>query len=516
MKRRMFQGLAAVILLMILLTGALPFRAAAASPLLGDLNGDGKINALDYAMLKRHVLRTVSLPQDKLVYADINGDGKVSALDYGMLKKHVLKTYDIFVDDHLFLKYKNGGNCEVLQGKVSILLVFVSDSESTWDSVSRENAEQQLREEMIRMTQMAKESSVDLTLYYGEWDISVSAEVESYNADQWEDAVSDAMGFDSLQDLQMALERDWEVASAPVVFVLNKAGRAAAYSNSGKQGAEYLTLYQSDLTPFCHELLHLYGARDLYFPMTVSDAATAYLTDSIMFTGEKMDPLTAYLVGWAESLTEEARAFLKVTAHLTAKDLEKAAEAEQFTGYGTKYYANGDRYVGYMEFGTPYGEGEYYFAEGTVYNGMFENGNFHGKGVMRWTSGNVYEGDFFEGARTGKGVFRWASGDVYEGDFVDGARTGYGVYRWTNGSVYEGGFIDGARTGYGVYRWASGDEYEGDFIDGIRTGYGVYRWPNGDRYEGGFLEGKLHGQGVYYFASGDVKTGTWIHGVYQG
>lgn len=268
----------------------------------------------------------------------------------------------------------------------------------------------------------------------------------------------------------MALERDWGVASAPVVFVLNKPGRAAAYSSYSEGAEEYLTVYSSEYSTFCHELLHLYGARDYYYPMAVSDAAATFLPDSIMLSGGTVDELTAYTVGWTKSLGRQAIGFLRATSHLTQKDLDEAAQAEQLTGYGTKYYADGGVYIGYMEFGTPVGRGEYRSAAGNVYKGEFQNGKFHG----------------------------------------------YGVYTYADGGVFEGYFADGSFHGIGIMTWANGDRYQGEYQNGARTGQGVYWWSMGDRYEGGFQNGKLHGYGTYYYASGSSISGYWENGVFKG
>ena len=61
----------------------------------GDVNGDGKITASDYAMLKRFVLETYEFDEKQLLVSDINGDGKVIASDYAMLKRAVLETYEL-------------------------------------------------------------------------------------------------------------------------------------------------------------------------------------------------------------------------------------------------------------------------------------------------------------------------------------------------------------------------------------------------------------------------------------
>lgn len=89
--RRIFTGLMA----MILLLSAFSFATSAASNLLGDVNGNGKIDSLDYMLLKRCVLKTTTLNEEQLLRADVNKNGKPDALDYGMVKRHVLKKYVI-------------------------------------------------------------------------------------------------------------------------------------------------------------------------------------------------------------------------------------------------------------------------------------------------------------------------------------------------------------------------------------------------------------------------------------
>ena len=62
---------------------------------LGDLSGDGKINSVDYLLLKRCVLGTFKLTDEQFAAADINRDNKVNSIDYLLLKRHVLGTYKI-------------------------------------------------------------------------------------------------------------------------------------------------------------------------------------------------------------------------------------------------------------------------------------------------------------------------------------------------------------------------------------------------------------------------------------
>lgn len=56
----------------------------------GDVNGDGKISALDYVAVKNHILKIKNLSTNQQVFANVNRDTKVSALDYVTIKNHIL------------------------------------------------------------------------------------------------------------------------------------------------------------------------------------------------------------------------------------------------------------------------------------------------------------------------------------------------------------------------------------------------------------------------------------------
>ncbi|MBP5230782.1 MAG: dockerin type I repeat-containing protein, partial [Clostridia bacterium] len=63
--------------------------------LIGDVDGDGKVNAKDYGILKRYILRTLGSEPDpeRKARMDVNKDGKWNSSDYVLLKRIVLGTY---------------------------------------------------------------------------------------------------------------------------------------------------------------------------------------------------------------------------------------------------------------------------------------------------------------------------------------------------------------------------------------------------------------------------------------
>lgn len=61
----------------------------------GDINGDGTVSALDYMLLKRHVLGTFRL-EGAAYYAGCLTQDTVGPTDYALLKRHVLGSYSIY------------------------------------------------------------------------------------------------------------------------------------------------------------------------------------------------------------------------------------------------------------------------------------------------------------------------------------------------------------------------------------------------------------------------------------
>lgn len=64
--------------------------------LIGDLDGSGVLDTVDYMMLKRNILGTYNLSEIELLAADIDNGGEVEMRDYMMLKRYILGTYNIF------------------------------------------------------------------------------------------------------------------------------------------------------------------------------------------------------------------------------------------------------------------------------------------------------------------------------------------------------------------------------------------------------------------------------------
>ncbi|PYG86856.1 dockerin type I repeat protein [Ruminiclostridium sufflavum DSM 19573] len=84
-------------LVIALATSVFSMTLVSAAKLYGDLNQDGSIDALDYALMKGYLLGGTELPNSSV--ADLDADGNINAIDYSLLKQYLLKVIDKFPAD---------------------------------------------------------------------------------------------------------------------------------------------------------------------------------------------------------------------------------------------------------------------------------------------------------------------------------------------------------------------------------------------------------------------------------
>ena len=79
------------ILLLVAVLSSTAFCGADVIP--GDVNGDGKVNMLDFIILSRYIANWPGYSNDDIVYAagDTNSDGVVNSFDRMYLARHVVK-----------------------------------------------------------------------------------------------------------------------------------------------------------------------------------------------------------------------------------------------------------------------------------------------------------------------------------------------------------------------------------------------------------------------------------------
>lgn len=372
--------------------------------------------------------------------------------------------------NHVFIGPRGGGDCDSLTGDVLLTVVFTDEPNSIWSDLAMEEFKQGLNAVTAKLTAQASGYGVTLNITFQYLRAKTTVASTFSNFETWSDEAIRSAGLGEKSLVIPTLKKTHSVKEAPVLFVLNRGGRAFARTHATPSGMEYAILHNTE-SDYRHELMHIFGARDYYYPDEAEALAKKYFPSSIMNTADGeavIDPLTAYHIGWTDELTDTAIRFLDETAWITANYVSSSVGVETRSGYSTVEDAAG-----------------------------------------------TYEGYLLEGMYHGEGTYTWKTGSFFKGSFEYGYPT-YGTLTFKDGTTYTGGYKNWKMHGQGKYTWPSGDYYEGTFVDDVFTGYGTAFWANGTRYTGFFENWKMHGQGTCTFPSGQVQSGLWSEGNFIG
>lgn len=397
--------------------------------------------------------------------------------------------------ENALLRSRMSGSCESLTGNVLMTVIFVNDPSSSWSEIDMQSIITGHTGVTNVVMEEASAYGANLNLMVEYRNASVSYPLGE-NRDPW---VSDALKSAGLWDMESTgknIEVSRNVKEAPVLFYLNTSGRAFAMpSSSGKTECAILYAKEKGMIGYRHELYHLFGAADLYYPDRLMEIAGRYFPNSIMYPADYQytDEFTAYLIGWTDQLTSKSLDFLRETSFMTEEYLAEANRTQLATGYVTGFKLPHGIYTGYVEQGIPNGEGQLKLNDGSVYTGFFASGNHDGYGVFQYANGAYYDGYWKGGKMDGQGLLVYADGAFYEGSWVNNQKHGYGKFVYANGVFYEGSF-------------------QNDSISGC----GTMRWPDGAVYTGDFYNGKFHGNGSLHYPNGNVLSGYWEYGNHVG
>jgi len=461
--------------------------------------------------------------------------------------------------NHVYLDARGTGSCARFTGDVVLYVVFVNDSKNNWTKDEVTQIQDQVNSTVSRITADAATYNTTLNLSVQYQTATASVALNRDNSLPWANNVLGSLGLPTDGTANLSLEKTFNCAEVPIIFFTNQGGRSFAINQHSNARIEYSVIYD-DPAALYHEITHIFGSHDFYFPSEVQDLAEKHLPNSIMTHSEtgSVDPFTAYLIGWTDTLSTDALTFVEKTAYLTDSYLKEQKEYDSYTGFvtnretasgiytgnlldgmfhgqGKLVWDNGATYEGSWQFGKIHGNGTFLYEGGGKYIGPFKDGKRHGYGTYYYPDGDQYKGNWVDGEQSGEGTYTFADGSVYTGQFVNnsfhgnatflysdgskyvgqfknGKRHGRGTYYYSGGNQYEGDWVDGKQSGTGTFRWSDGTVYQGQWLDGQRHGQGTITYSYGNKYVGQFKNGELHGQGIYYYADGSIYDGQWVDG----
>ncbi len=417
---------------------------------------------------------------------------------------------------NVFLNGRNMGDAKFLKGNVLFAVIFAESQDGYKKSAEEKEVYilSQEREADILEAE-AEKYGISLDIEFASFTCSVSEEPDLFDNASWKKEALLSAGLPEENTIGY-LKEQYNKDEAAIIFVINGQGRSFSHPQTKTNGLECAFIYRLD-GAFRHEILHLFGAKDFYYPESVRSFAKENFSDSVMLNSENtiVDSFTAYLIGWCEEPDGTAQAFIDATDGITQRELNKAVENETLTGYGVKIYDNGI-YEGEFVDGVRQGVGTYCYNNGDKYEGSFNENEFDGYGKYTYNDGGSYEGEFFKGKPFGTGTRIWPDGRKYTGGFVDGKMSGEGTLIMEDGTVYTGGFLLGRRCGKADVAYPDGSIYKGDFLFDDRHGTGELTLKDGTKYTGDFRYDEKRGHGTLTYPDGTTYTGEFDHDMFWG
>lgn len=214
---------------------------------------------------------------------------------------------------HFFMGSVNRGDSRKLQGKILVTFILVSDSQNRWDAASVQKLKTVHKNAANTMKLEAASYGVTLEVSHK----YIMCTIKSvFSREEYAASVRRVLDEAGYSDrISRKLEEENGVDDAPILFCINRSDRSFAVTSRDVFGFEYGVLY-GNTEDYRHELYHLYGAVDLY-PKSVKTLGEKYFPTSVMLQSSMVaDDLTAYLIGWTDTLSEKAVAFLEATKHI--------------------------------------------------------------------------------------------------------------------------------------------------------------------------------------------------------
>ena len=226
------------------------------------------------------------------------------------------------------------GSCKKLTGNVYTLVIFIDDSESSWNEADRKTFyDNRYFPSVNYLSQQAEKRGVSLSLQSGQYTtksdlktpikhngkVANSIKNASLSLDLLNTAAT-ALGFTDAEYMNIFLKRNLGVEQIAFVLVINKPGSAYAVYDTKydeEEELEFVVAFSKNEdgkdnigSSVLHELLHLFGATDLYDDMGVYKKRfelcnKLYPNDIMMKSAVNPDSLeigalTECLIGWSD------------------------------------------------------------------------------------------------------------------------------------------------------------------------------------------------------------------------
>ena len=221
------------------------------------------------------------------------------------------------------------GSAKSLEGKNLIYSLFVDTPDAKWTDRDKKKVLQNLEiaKEYIETEAKSYRKKVDLVVDFEEnEDLTGSARINFSlkDGEDYEEALDEEITawFDEQIDYEALCKEYKAKGIATIVFVNHKGSTYAICYDGIDNPKESLVMFAGEVPAvYAHEILHLFGAHDLYEDAEYTEEVCEYVKkaypDEIMYTvtdkngrlndseiQNELSPITAYHLGWANYIEE--------------------------------------------------------------------------------------------------------------------------------------------------------------------------------------------------------------------
>ena len=239
--------------------------------------------------------------------------------DYPELKKSI------------YLTGRDMGASKRLKGKVGIISCFMRRNATEFSDKTTAQYYTELNKAIVWLEKEAARYGVYLKMQGYHYHVDVPKNADPAQGYQ---LVRDFMNMNTADEAQAYFEKKMGYDETPFILVYDAYARSFAFESMSMYKVhidENSTVFKNNdgysWRTIAHELLHQFGAFDFYYPDAVKECAKRYLGDSIMSQGnEAIDDLTAYLIGWKDTISAGSYWFLHDTLWMDEDKYNKAVE----------------------------------------------------------------------------------------------------------------------------------------------------------------------------------------------
>lgn len=229
---------------------------------------------------------------------------------------------------------RNVGSAAVMSGRIHVYHIFASDLNSTWDTVERDAVLTRMQEAYVFIQRQSRRHHIELS-FSDEIARPVSYQgvlpTGTFANPKWtQQIIKETCNEEDSLSLTEKLKRQTNADNVVICVHVDKPALSynlAYYANVAAEfAAERMVCFSQypDTRPtaaatYAHEILHLFGAGDLYFPYDQDEdrkqIAKRLFPNDVMFRVDynlsrlNVGPFTAYRIGWRQSLDPEHRQF---------------------------------------------------------------------------------------------------------------------------------------------------------------------------------------------------------------